>query len=328
MLIQKQNTLIDNDIAINVEKYKFDLSKSYTQEVVFSTKGKTLGTYGSFVVLTGKPKARKTTFLHGIICAGILNDSIFNLQISLKENKNKVVLIDTEQSEFDLFMSINRLSNMTKYQPKDLPNFLLYSARMLDADGIKELIKTILQQNPNVGILCLDGALDLVNDINDVKESKMAIQFIKQICDEFKILFITVIHQNKGTNFSLGHLGSFASRFCQSELSIEKNDDNTSTLSATYLRSTDDIEPITIKFDEQNKRYDIVGSMNELETDHNVYLNKIFKDNYQYTYASFVNACVYVYGKSKYFTEKKLIPYLYDNQHIKKVDKFIQKCLV
>tara|TARA_R110000868_G_C10968444_1_gene769415 strand:+ start:10667 stop:11446 length:780 start_codon:yes stop_codon:yes gene_type:complete len=255
-----QNLLIpkyDLNATVDLKEFRFDLGKSdYDQTVCLSSRDNIIGTLGSLVVVTGKPKARKTTFLHAILAGLILSESIFYLRGSLPQAKSKVVLIDTEQSKYELYHSLRRLALHTGRPLGQVPNFDVFSARSLDCEQIKNLIETICQTNPNVGVVAIDGLIDLVNDINDVREAKAAVTFIKRILDIYNVVIIAVLHQNKGTNFSLGHLGSFASRFAQSELSIEKNKDGTSTLEATFLRSANSIEPITIYWDEYNSRYD------------------------------------------------------------------------
>ena len=240
--------------AINIDNYLVDLDKPVIQEVIFKIQDKIILTYGSLMILTGKPKARKTTFLHAFIGSAITYNNIWSITTSLKPEKNLVILLDTEQSMYDLHQSLSRLENTINKKLSSLSNFKAYSARSLNVDQIVSLITTICELNTNIGLICIDGLLDLVYDINDVREAKAAIHFLKTLSDTYKIGIVGILHQNKGTNFSLGHLGSFASRHAQSELSIEKNDTGTSTLTSTYLRSADDIKPIEIGFDEINHK--------------------------------------------------------------------------
>ena len=57
--------------AININNYLVDLDKPVTQEVIFKIQDKIILTYGSLMILTGKPKARKTTFLHAFIASAV-----------------------------------------------------------------------------------------------------------------------------------------------------------------------------------------------------------------------------------------------------------------
>jgi len=311
--------------AINIDNYLVDLDKPVIQEVIFKIQDKIVLTYGSLMILTGKPKARKTTFLHAFIGSAITYENIWSITTSLKPEKNLVILLDTEQSMYDLHQSLSRLENTINKKLSSLSNFKAYSARSLNVDQIVSLITTICELNNNIGLICIDGLLDLVYDINDVREAKAAIHFLKTLSDTYKIGIVGILHQNKGTNFSLGHLGSFASRHAQSELSIEKNDTGTSTLSSTYLRSADDIKPIEIGYDEINHKYEVINNIYVKQN----YINydlilKVFNGKIGLTYKDFISACRLHIKESNYYIEKKLIPVLFSDKIIEKNGAFIQ----
>jgi hypothetical protein len=308
-----------------IDNYLVDLEKPVTQEIIYTIQDKIVLTYGSLMVLTGKPKARKTTFLHAFIGAALVDYSIWTIQANLKADKNMVVLIDTEQSLYDLHQSLHRLQNSINLKLSTLSNFKTFSARSLNVDDIIKLINKICDQYKNVGLICIDGLLDLVNDINDVREAKAAIHYLKTACDTHNIGIIGILHQNKGTNFSLGHLGSFASRHAQSELSIEKNDTGTSTLSATFLRSADDFTPIEIAYDEYNKKYDLALNMNQNKNYITYdFLHKVFAGKIGLTYKDLISNIRINANESVYYIEKKLIPVWYAEKMIEKNGHFIQ----
>jgi hypothetical protein len=321
----KKNLDIILPDPINTDHYLVDLDKPVTQEIIFKIENKIVLTYGSLMILTGKPKARKTTFLHAFIASAILNDCTWSIHSSLKSDKNLIVLLDTEQSMYDLHQSLNRLQNTINCKLSTCTNFKAYSARSLDVSQIIELIKTICNNNSNVGLICIDGLLDLVNDINDVREAKAAIQFLKQTCDTYNVGIIGILHQNKGTNFSLGHLGSFASRHAQSELSIEKNESGTSTLSATFLRSADDIKTIEIEYNDNLQKYEVIDfhKINKNYNDPGL-INKIFAGKIGLTYKDFLGQCKINIKETGYYIEKKIIPVWFAEKLIEKNGSFIQ----
>lgn len=332
MLVPKkqkpQKTAAETPLPIHfdVEKYRVDLAQTITQTVCISIQQKTILTLGSLLVLTGKPKARKTTFLHAFLASAMLNDSIWTIRVSLPDDRPEVCLIDTEQSIFDLINSLKRIEPIIGKNISEIKNFSVYSARSFDVLQITQLIESICEKNPKIGLIALDGLIDLVNDINDVRESKSAITFIKKVCDKFNVAIIGIIHQNKGTNYSLGHLGAFASRFAQSELSIEKNDDdNTSTMKSTYLRSADDISPIQIGFDESRNVYDEIKNINyKPKQNEREILEKIFAGKVGLTYKDLCTNALLELNCSRYEIEKKLIPVWYANNLIQKVGNLIQ----
>jgi hypothetical protein len=329
MLVPKSNKqkkpIADIPEAINIDNYLVDLNKPVTQEVIFKIQDKIILTYGSLMILTGKPKARKTTFLHAFIGSAITYDNIWGIATSLKPEKNLVILLDTEQSMYDLHQSLGRLENTINKKLSSAINFKAYSARSLNVDEIISLINRICEINTNIGLICIDGLLDLVYDINDVREAKAAIHFLKTLSDTYQIGIVGILHQNKGTNFSLGHLGSFASRHAQSELSIEKNDSGTSTLTSTFLRSADDIKPIEIGYDDNNHKYEVINNLNIKQNYINYELmQKVFNGKIGLTYKDFVAQCRINIQETGYYIEKKLIPILFAEKLIEKNGSFIQ----
>jgi len=328
MLVPKKTTKQKEVVIptqINIDQYLIDIDKPVTQEVIFKIEDKIILTYGSLMILTGKPKARKTTFLHAFIGAAISLNNIWSITASLKPNKNLVVLLDTEQSIYDLHQSLNRLQNTIGNKLSTITNFKAYSARSLNVDDIIQLITTICETNTNIGLICIDGLLDLVYDINDVREAKAAIHFLKNLSDTYNIGIIGILHQNKGTNFSLGHLGSFASRHAQSELSIEKNENGTSTLNSTFLRSADDIKPIEIGYDQINEKYELINNLNIKVNYIDIELIKrVFNGKIGLTYKDFVSSARIEIKETTYFIEKKLIPVWFSEKFIEKNGSFIQ----
>jgi hypothetical protein len=192
-------------------------------------------------------------------------------------------------------------------------------------DEIINMITRICELNRNIGLICIDGLLDLVYDINDVREAKAAIHFLKNLSDTYQVGIVGILHQNKGTNFSLGHLGSFASRHAQSELSIEKNDSGTSTLTSTFLRSADDIKPIEIGYNDYDQKYELINSMqvkaNYISKD---VINKVFNGKIGLTYKDFLTQCKINIKETGYYIEKKIIPIWFAEKMIEKNGAFIQ----
>lgn len=321
---QTKETEKTPDQPINITSFKLDLSTDVDQTVVCTIQGKTILTLGSLMVLTGKPKARKSTFLHTFLGTAIKKDSLWSIKMDLPENKNRVVLLDTEQSQYDLQSSIKRLYHNFNLDIKTDYGFDIYSVRVLDVKMIREIITTICELNKDLGVLAIDGLLDLVNDINSVEESKEAITFIKQICEKYQIAIIGILHQNKGTNFSLGHLGSFASRFAQSELQVVKNDNDTSSLLPVYLRSADGFNEITIAWDNINNRYDLESAIGQNLYDSRDLVIKCFNGAIGLSYAQLITNVMITLNINKYQAEKKIIPYWYDRNYLRKVDRLIQ----
>jgi hypothetical protein len=317
--------LLDFDLSTLQVNFKQEVS----QTIVITIQEQTILTLGSLLVITGKPKARKSTFLHSFLGSAIKKHSIWGIKAQLPEARQKVILIDTEQSLYDLHIAIKRMA-FTFGIDLHSTQFVVYTARALDVSAIMLLIETILTKNPDCSLLAIDGLVDLVNDINDVREAKSSVNFLKSIADKFNVAILGVLHQNKATNFSLGHLGSFLSRFAQSELSVVKNEDSSSTLESTFLRSADSINPITIGWDIVNNRYDTLDSINlgALRYSEITILQEIFNGKLALSYKELLTRAKTVIPETSYYIEKKLIPHWYDSGSLKKVSGLVQITVV
>lgn len=316
-------------LPLDLSAYKVDFTQTVTQTVVLTIQDKTILTLGSLLVLTGKPKARKSTFLHTFLGLAVRSESIWSIRVQLPSERKKVILVDTEQSLYDLHQSMKRLAVNFKIDLSG-SELLVFTARALDVQSITNLITTLLTEHPDCSLLAIDGLIDLVNDINDVVEAKSSVHFLKGIADKFNVAIVGVLHQNKATNYSLGHLGSFLSRFAQAELAVKKNEDNSSTMEATFLRSADSFEPITITYDERNNRYDSLSSVESaaLRFTEDSILVEIFDGSPALTYKELLIRAASLIPETKYHIEKKLVPYWYDSGKLKKVNGLVTLAVV
>lgn len=217
-------------------------------KIYFTVKGEIIGTAGNFVTLAGLPKAGKTRFISAAIASAIAKGPIWDMQLQLHENKNRIGLFDTEQSPYDfnrLIKSVKKLSN-SKHINHVLDSFLV---REDGAQGILQLINAYLESTPSCGILIIDGLLDLLDNMNDEGKSKRIIRIFKKWTKQYDCLIITVLHLGKSGTNTLGHIGSMSDRYAQSTLEVAK--DKTAggfSLSPKFCRSSIGFDPISIMY--------------------------------------------------------------------------------
>jgi hypothetical protein len=195
----------------NLENYLFNPNDKLPNEnVLVSIQGKKLLSTKNVMVISGKPKSRKSVVAHSVIGAAISGKSILGIECNLLSFEN-VCLLDTEQSNHDLKRSLDRMQHLAKLEC--LPeNFKCYTVRSLNPASIQNAIKQICQ-NENNRLIIVDGALDLINNMNDIIEVKQVIEFIKSLLVEYNIGLIFIIHLAKSTSFTIGHFGSYFDRF-------------------------------------------------------------------------------------------------------------------
>jgi RecA-family ATPase len=219
--------------------------------------GRRIGSMGNFCVIQGKPKARKSAFVQTILSAAITGSEIMNIGVRMPTN-NHIVLIDTEQDTNDIAANLYRLKKQIGIKTfKPVDNFSVYSVSDLGPGKIISFINNLFIQNKNIGLMAIDGVLDMIEDMNNITESRELLQQIKLWAKVNNCLILLVLHQSKSSNYSIGHLGSFADRKAQAVLSVEKEkDDNISTLSAQYMRSDKHFEPISIIYNSHLETYE------------------------------------------------------------------------
>lgn len=222
--------------------------------------GRRIGSTGNFVVITGKPKARKSAFAQAILSAAITGSEIMNIGVRLPPDHPYIALIDTEQDRNDIAANLYRLKKQCGIKSfRGIDNFGVYSVSELEPEKLISFINTLFHSKKGIGLMIIDGLLDLINDMNDVKESRNLLHQIKLWANNHGCLIITILHQSKSTGYSIGHLGSFADRKAQAVLSVEKEkDENISTLSAQYMRSDKHFNPISIIYNANLETYETI----------------------------------------------------------------------
>src|SRR5690606_3468582 len=87
-----------------------------------------LFTLGNCSAITGKSKSKKTFLSTAMLSAAIINDSIQNKLVGkMPEGKRNVVLFDTEQSEYDAYITAKRAVKMAGLEGSD--NFMPFDLR-------------------------------------------------------------------------------------------------------------------------------------------------------------------------------------------------------
>ncbi len=103
----------------------------------------------------------------------------------------------------------------------------------------KRFLRWLVEYVGDVGVLILDGIVDLCEDYNDNKVSSALMTYIERLADEFNILIVIVLHDARSTGNARGHLGTEALNKTSCHIKVKKaNDDegNFSTISFPNVR--------------------------------------------------------------------------------------------
>jgi hypothetical protein len=186
-------------------------------------------------------------FMAAILYRGKLWNDLFS---SLEELAG-VLLIDTEQSEFDVQRVAKRIPEMLDEVPD---NFNIYALRTANtANRLIELENAIKRHHADISFVVIDGIADLVMDINDRAECVRVITKLMQWSTQYNIHIHCVLHENKGSTDARGHLGTEMTNKSETVLRIEKDPSdpmNLSKVSGEYTRGIG-FEDFVFRIDER-----------------------------------------------------------------------------
>jgi len=214
---------------------------------VFLVRNKLVGTLSNFILLTGLPKASKSTVLSMIMASAFTDDTQLEMKLNVPDNR-RICYFDTESSANDFYRQVTRIKKFARLQ--ELPeNLDCYCVREDNHATILHYIDYYLKFN-DCGVLIIDGLLDLCSNMNDEMESKRLINYFKRVTKEYNLMIITVLHLGKKDLTSIGHIGSAADRYCQANIEIKKNKETqVFSIESKFMRSDIDFDPIAYKIE-------------------------------------------------------------------------------
>lgn len=301
---------------------------------IITISNKVVATEQNFICLNGLPKSYKTTFALHFIASAIIQKPIFEISVNIK-NTDKIILIDTESGIYE-FSKQMKLLKKTIHKNNLPDQFSAYLFRKYEPEVIIAAIEQIII-NENPKILFIDNLTELVINPNDMIEAKKVIQFLKRITAEYNIVIVCLLHLGKSNpNNSLGNLGSYAARGCQSELKVSYDKEtNLTTLECILMRSDLYFNPIQIFYDIESKNFVqnlevkaakkssrkfILMEINKDE--HITRLNIIFNNGTKlFEYNELVEEIKKIYGVGTNIAKQQIIPYLRGNKFIFTNDK-------
>lgn len=184
-----------------------------------------LFTAGNFSAITGKAKSKKTFSTVMPLAALVGNGIVYNkFRASLPESKRWVLRFDTEQGNYDAYISAKRVENLLGDTFTNYGNFGL---RELDPLERCEVINYAIEKyKDNISFILIDGVADLTTSINSEDEAIRVGTLLLKWTKKYNIHICTIIHQNKGDNFATGHLGSYILKKAEVIISVEKDKDS------------------------------------------------------------------------------------------------------
>lgn len=301
----------------------FNESEVKATEILIKIDDSTIASEGAIITIGGLPKARKSTFMLGLLASIFSQKEVFNF----RAKEGKVILLDTEQTPYDFTRQIDLLKKLCKKKtiPKNLISFLF---RQDSIEVIKEALIIALEKvKPTY--LIIDSITDLVYNVNDFEETKKLVQYLKNISALYNVCIITIVHLSKTSNFTLGALGSALDRVSQSTLIVKKDKETgNSFLEPLYLRSSDDFSPVFINYNKENEVYEVVEGNNSsprktfsmgnfTKNELSNMADLIFQQEKEFSYGALTIRAKAIFGIGDTNVRRIVIPYLIQEKLIK-----------
>jgi hypothetical protein len=179
-----------------------------------------IGSYGNFSFVQAPPKSKKTFFLSLIATAYMCGETDYTKGMQGYRKGRKLVHYDTEQGRFHAHKVFRRVTDICG----DSEDYLTYALRQYSPPERLDFIDWHLNNTEDVGLVIIDGIVDLMLDSNDLKESSKVVQYLMKWTQELNIHIITAIHSNWNSEKPTGHLGSFLEKKAETQIALELSD--------------------------------------------------------------------------------------------------------
>lgn len=197
-----------------------------------------IGTYGNFSCLVAASKSKKTFLKSLIVSSYLAGQTGYASQIKGYRENKFVIDIDTEQGKW-------HAQNVFRRPLKIINNvddrYLCFATRRYTPKERIQFIDWLFYESEykdNIGLISIDGIADLVNDVNDLKESNSVMQKVLKWTDDSQCHLLTILHKNFGSEKPTGHLGSAMLKKAETALFLtpREDDNNLVDVSCKYSR--------------------------------------------------------------------------------------------
>ncbi|MDR3266281.1 MAG: toprim domain-containing protein [Tannerella sp.] len=256
LFIEFLDTLYSETMAI-LKPCEIDFNNPPMQaEMIISINDVPLGTQGNLFGVTGGEGTGKSNYVGSLIAGAVCNTcfSIDTLGTTVLPNTadKAVLLYDTEQSEVQLYKNISNILRRGKLSA--MPE--CFKAYCLTSMSRKERMQAIIQsmdkfyyQYGGIHLVVIDGIADLVRCANDEAESVGVIDELYRLAGIYKTCIVCVLHFVPNGMKLRGHLGSELQRKAAGILSIERDDDQqTSVVKALKVRDGSPLDVPLVQF--------------------------------------------------------------------------------
>lgn len=164
------------------------------------------------------------SFLGASIMTAFLDGSFGGfIHSNLPSDRPDIVLFDTEQSRHDVKKVRNRVEAMSN-SPENNPRLHVYYMReCTQTERVELFLEAIEIHYKTSCVFIVDGLIDLAQDPNDQKEAASLSNLAMQVTAKYNISVIGMLHLNPNGEKTVGHLGSYFNRKCETQMIVRHN---------------------------------------------------------------------------------------------------------
>jgi len=231
------DTSIDIDYPPSVLSYGEKTLKTKGGDITYPI---SIATAGNISYITAPPKSKKSFFVSLLASVYLSGGNNFGGKLKGHREGRCLMHFDTEQGHFHAARCFKRSEQMANI--KDVGCYQTYALRTLSYTQRLEFIEWCLEQNKEnekeTGLVFVDGAADLVADVNDLKSCNEMVAKLMQLSTRYNTHIMVVMHQNFGSSkLGTGHLGSFLEKKSETVIELELNTTNKEWVTVMCKRS-------------------------------------------------------------------------------------------
>lgn len=211
----------------------------------FFINGRAICTPGNLTNIIAQAKGGKSAFNGAMISAAICAELVTKRDTlgitATAPGQKQLVHIDTEQSPFDHDQLIRRALRRAGVTQE--PSWLAsYALAGLSPDKLRESLRHLMQlaeYEGGVYAVMIDGAADMVNDVNDAAECNGFVAELHALAIKFDCPIINTVHENPGQDLGKmrGHFGSQLERKAEANLRLKKTEETIVVFSEKMRRA-------------------------------------------------------------------------------------------
>lgn len=177
--------------------------------------------------IKAKAKQGKTSMLAIIESVYVRKNGSWGVISRIGDRPLKVCHIDTEQKPYDTQRFKRQVFHQAGITEEEAgENYGIFNLRgIVENEQKKQMIEAMLAED-HPDVLVIDGIVDLINNFNEVDESKELIAWLMYLADTYKLVLFCVLHTNKNSmdHNMRGHLGTMSEQKCDTTTECEKDE--------------------------------------------------------------------------------------------------------